>query len=350
MNNVLHTQNCIIQPVNDPEALSRDISWDVLRIDRIHPVVSGNKWFKLAPYLAKARQAGYRGLASFGGAWSNHLHALAFAAREAGRSSLGLVRGEEPPTLSQTLADARDMGMELIFLPRKTYGALSKGIDEGSMGNLLQEILAAAPQSSIHKKITWSDYLLIPEGGYGKPGMEGAAGIWSLIPQGVYTHLLCAVGTGTMMAGLITGARQGLAGPFRDTLPEEPQGETQDLKPHPDSPAIQVIGIPVLRNESSLEAEIRALLPTALKDAPIHLDHRFHGGGYAKTSSEQLAFMSSFYALTGIPTDIIYTSKLMHAAWSMVREGYFPPKSRILVIHSGGLQGNRSLKKGILPF
>jgi 1-aminocyclopropane-1-carboxylate deaminase len=347
MDNVLHTQNCIIQPVNDPEALSRDIGWDVLRIDRIHPVVSGNKWFKLAPYLAKARQEGYRGLASFGGAWSNHLHALAFAAREAGLSSLGLVRGEAPPTLSQTLADARDMGMELRFLTRKTYAELSKEIERGSIENSLQDILAAGMQSSRPPNIDWSDYLLIPEGGYGRPGAQGAAGIWSLVPQGVYTHLLCAVGTGTMMAGLMTGARKGPAGPFPDTLLEDPADDTQDLKAHA---ATQVIGIPVLRNESSLETEIRALLPTELRDEPIQLDHRFHGGGYAKTSSDQFAFMRAFYAQTGIPTDIIYTSKLMHAAWSLVREGYFSPKSRILVVHSGGLQGNRSLKKGILPF
>lgn len=378
MNNVTHTQNCIIQPVNDPDALSRDIRWDVLRIDRIHPVVSGNKWFKLAPYLHQAQQQGYRGLLSFGGAWSNHLHALAYAAREAGLASLGLVRGEEPSTLSHTLADARDMGMELLFLPRKTYAALSKGMDEGAMEHLLQEILAADPQPAVRAKISRGDYLVIPEGGYGKPGMEGAAAIWSLIPQGVYTHLLCAVGTGTMMAGLLTGASPGTAGSSQSELPEglpveradlevgreglpaerpDPAvgrvslpAETQDPEAQPTGHFTRIIGIPVLRNESSLEAEIRALLPPARRDVPVHLDHRFHGGGYAKTSSEQLDFMRAFHAQTGIPTDIIYTSKLMRATWSLLREGFFPPESRILVIHSGGLQGNRSLKMGILPF
>jgi 1-aminocyclopropane-1-carboxylate deaminase len=153
-----------------------------------------------------------------------------------------------------------------------------------------------------------------------------------------------------MMTGLLLGSAKGTI--LAQEVPGHTEPATEGNGRHPGAagPATGIIGIPVLRNTSSLEAEIRALLPRELKEAPIHLDHRFHGGGYAKTTNEQLAFMASFHAQTGIPTDIIYTSKLMRAVWTMIREGFFPPHSRILAIHSGGLQGNRSLKKGILPF
>jgi 1-aminocyclopropane-1-carboxylate deaminase len=320
MHNAENVQNCMIQPVNDQLADARQVEWDVLRIDQVHPIISGNKWFKLQPYIAYARAKGYRGLLSFGGAWSNHLHALAFAAREANLASVGIIRGEEPPVLNPTLEDARSWGMELKFVSREHFKLLAKAMGQSEYG-----------------QAHFEDFLPIASGGYGLPGMMGAAGIWEHIPKNTYTHILCAVGTGTMYAGLAAGL-YGLDRRKGDEFPGIP-GHTP-----------QIIGIPVLKNEPSLESEIRLLLPPELRECPVHLDHRFHGGGYAKIGTSQLEFMRALYESSRIPTDIVYTAKLMYAVRAMIHEGFFPTGSRVLAIHSGGMQGNRSLKKGILPY
>jgi 1-aminocyclopropane-1-carboxylate deaminase/D-cysteine desulfhydrase-like pyridoxal-dependent ACC family enzyme len=357
----------MIQPVIDKVAEAGQVGWDVLRIDQVHPVVSGNKWFKLQPYIGYARAKGYRGLLSFGGAWSNHLHALAYAAREAGLASAGIIRGEEPVFLSASLEDARSWGMELKFVSREHFKLLLENIGQWEYGperhspveRQVPSLLALSPgQGRIQ------DFLSIPQGGYGFPGMMGAAGIWEHIPKDTYTHILCAVGTGTMYAGLLAGLH-GLDrkkwNDFRGYPPSpgnkplhrpEQFWELNENIAKPGAPGLtpQIIGIPVLKNEPSLEAEIRLLLPPELRECPVHLDHRFHGGGYAKIGTSQLSFMRALYESAGIPTDIVYTAKLMYAVRAMIQEGFFPTGSRVLAIHSGGLQGNRSLKNGILPY
>ena len=135
-----------------------------------------------------------------------------------------------------------------------------------------------------------------------------------------YTTIIAAVGTGTMLAGLINAA-------------EAHQ---------------QVIGIPVLKNEASIEAEIKTLLKDSTK--PFTLLHNFHQGGYAKTNPALIAFMNQLWATEKIPTDIVYTGKLLMAVDSLLKENYFKEGSKILVIHSGGLQGNRSLPLGTLLY
>jgi 1-aminocyclopropane-1-carboxylate deaminase len=111
----------------------------------------------------------------------------------------------------------------------------------------------------------------------------------------------------------------------------------------------ELMGLPVLKSEG-LEEEISALLASAGVYEKVLLLRQFHGGGYAKTSPEQFAFMRSFYQETGVPSDMNYTSKLFQGIRQLIQQGAFPVGSRVLAIHSGGLQGNRSLKKGILPY
>jgi 1-aminocyclopropane-1-carboxylate deaminase/D-cysteine desulfhydrase-like pyridoxal-dependent ACC family enzyme len=313
----------MIQTVKDADSFPAEVALDVLRLDQLHPVVSGNKWFKLHPWINKARQEGYEGLASFGGPWSNHLHALAWAAREAGLRSVGYVRGYPPTGGNPLLYDLQSWGMELFYLAKKTFDAHAwhgPGAYQGP------DSLPALPGPAGDPRGRHS-FLVVPTGGYGREGMLGAARIWEYIPKGRYTHVYCAVGSGTMMAGLLTGRPMGESG-----MDDGPQ----------------IIGIPVMPDMGKLEAAIRQLLPGNGKSARISLDHRHHGGGYAKTSPELLAFMRTFYDRTGIPTDIIYTSKLMFAVERLQLEGVFAPGSRVLAIHSGGLQGNRSLPPGTL--
>jgi 1-aminocyclopropane-1-carboxylate deaminase/D-cysteine desulfhydrase-like pyridoxal-dependent ACC family enzyme len=113
--------SCIIQPVVPDARYRNDLEWDVLRTDLLHPVISGNKLFKLRLHLSGALREGKKGILTFGGAHSNHIHATAFAARAAGLASIGIIRGEEPANRSDTLRDAADWGMQLIFLSREEY-------------------------------------------------------------------------------------------------------------------------------------------------------------------------------------------------------------------------------------
>jgi 1-aminocyclopropane-1-carboxylate deaminase len=271
---------------------------DVLRLDLIHPVISGNKWFKLKGYLEDAARLGKNHILSFGGAYSNHIVATAAAAHSKGFSSTGLIRGEEPPHLSPTLLEAKKYGMRLVFINRDDYGR--KRIPEG---------LNAEPGTYV-----------VPEGGYGPIGAAGAADIAEFTDMSNYTHVVAAIGTGTMLAGLAMAAQN-----------------------------VQVIGIPVLKNLGTLPAEINMLLPTELQDQ-FQLINGYQFGGYAKYTSPLIRFMNNWYTETSIPSDFVYTGKVFFAVDDLVRQEFFPVNSSILVIHSGGLQGNQSLPKGELIF
>ena len=171
----------------------------------------------------------------------------------------------------------------------------------------------------LQNKQTNSTYF-VDEGGYGLLGAKGAATILSNEKTNSYSHIICAVGTGTMMAGLINAA----------------------------NPNQHVIGIPVLKNEAAIRIEITQLILN--KETPFTLLHDYHLGGYAKTNQAQFDFMNLLWATEKIPTDIVYTSKLFMAVKSLLANNYFSPTAKILIIHSGGLQGNRSLPAGTLLF
>jgi len=282
---------------------SSTIESSILRLDKLHPVVSGNKWFKLRYYIDEAISQSCSTLASFGGPYSNHLVALAYAANENNVKSIGYVRATKEDAITPSLLEAQTFGMQLEFVGRTHFQEIKN------------ELLKANQQTNIDK----GSIYFIDEGGYGTIGAKGAATILNADCKD-YTTIIAAVGTGTMLAGLINAA-------------EAHQ---------------QVIGIPVLKNEASIEAEIKTLLKDSTK--PFTLLHNFHQGGYAKTNPALIAFMNQLWATEKIPTDIVYTGKLLMAVDSLLKENYFKEGSKILVIHSGGLQGNRSLPLGTLLY
>lgn len=283
--------------VNDISFLfNKDISVSVLRLDQLHPVISGNKWFKLQGYLQEAKAQHKNNIITFGGAWSNHILATAAACRMSGLQATGIIRGEEPAVLSPTLIQAREWGMQLVFIPRSAYR------DKYIPGQYLTP-----------------DSYVIDEGGYGAPGAKGAAGIPGLCSTD-FTHYCCAVGTGTTMAGLINSAM----------------------------PRQNITGISVMKNNTGLEEMVGTLVIN--RHTNWQLLHDYHFGGYAKAGPGLFPFMNEFYNSTQIPSDFVYTGKLFYAVSDLIEKDYFAPGSKLLVIHSGGLQGNASLPKGTLIF
>lgn len=279
----------------------QQVETDMLRLDKIHAQISGNKWFKLKYYLEQAFQEKRSGLISLGGPWSNHLLAVAVAARETGLKSIGIIRGEAPAQPSETLEELKSLSMELVFVSRTAYRNRTQ---------LVTDLSTSYP-----------DYLVVDAGGEGPTGAKGAAEILSYVPDlDSYTHILCAVGTGTMLAGLALAA-----------------GKEQ-----------QVIGICSLKEKEEQTASILKWFP-ALENR-FEINTAFHFGGFARHTAELTDFMNMFYRQTGIPTDIVYTAKLCYAWKQFYLDNFFQPGSRVLLIHSGGLQGNRSLAPGILTF
>ncbi len=291
-------KNIPLQPIKSLS--TNNITTNLLRLDQLHPIVSGNKWFKLRYYLEEALLQQKSTIASFGGAYSNHIVALAFACKQQKLQAVGIIRGEESPNLSDTLKEATSYGMQLIYVSRSDF----------------------KDKKMIQQKMSDSAWYWINEGGYGINGALGAATILDTIDSSTYTDICCAVGTGTMIAGLIK------------------KSSNNQL----------VTGISALKNNFSITAEINELLSKDEQNKRYNIQHQFHFGGYAKHSNELIDFMNILWEKENIPTDIVYTGKLLFGVSMLLQTGYFSEGAKVLVIHSGGLQGNRSLTNGLLQF
>ena len=272
---------------------------DLLRLDLIHPVISGNKWYKLRYYLEDAIDKGFTEIASFGGAYSNYIVATACASQERNIKSVGFIRGEQTNPLSHTLQAAISYGMQLEFINRTQY---------------------QNKQIIIEQNADQTRYW-IPEGGYGILGAKGATSILDEVDLQKYTHIVAAVGSGTMIAGILNGSMSHQT----------------------------VIGISSQKNNFSLDNEVLQL--TAPENQyRLKMNHNYHFGGFAKHPSDLLDFMVEFWNKEMIPTDIVYTGKLLFAITDLLQKQYFKQGDKVLVIHSGGLQGNLSLPENSLPF
>lgn len=280
-----------------PVLQQQGISLSILRLDKIHPIITGNKWFKLRLYLEEVEKQNKETILTFGGAWSNHIVASAAVAQLYGYNSIGIIRGEEPTIYSATLNEAKKRGMQLHFISRENYKV-----------------------KKVPNEIELSGVYIIPEGGYGNIGAAGAATILDNFDKKKYTHFCCAAGTGTMAAGVLGAINH-----------------TQ-----------QLIVYSVLKGHNQLKGEIEKLTSTVGNNIVIEND--FHFGGYAKKNTELLDFMNDFYKKTTVPSDFVYTGKFFYGLMEYIKRGYFQKGSKILAIHSGGLQGNQSLDKGSLIF
>jgi len=262
----------------------------IKRLDLVHPQISGNKFFKLKYNLLAAQQQGYKKLLTFGGAYSNHIAATAYAAQCFGFDSLGIIRGEELASkpLNPTLSTAQQFGMQLQFVSREHYRRKQS-----------PDYLAQLQQD-------YPDYYVIPEGGTNTFAIQGCQEILNTQDRESYDLICCAVGTGGTIAGLI---------------------EASHSQQH-------LLGFSALKGDF-LSRELEKLT----EKRNWQITDQYCCGGYAKTTPELLQFIRTFEQQYDIPLEQIYTGKMLLGLTDLIQQGTFPKDHRILVIHSGGLQG-----------
>jgi 1-aminocyclopropane-1-carboxylate deaminase len=271
------------------------VSLHVKRDDLIDDVVSGNKLFKLHHHLQAFHAQNKQTLITFGGAFSNHLHATAYIGQALGIKTVGIIRAEphELKNLTPTLSDCQSWGMTLAPVSRSEYKLKQ---DSG----VVQKIANQYPD------IYW-----VPEGGAGELGVQGAQLILDGVDQSHYDVIVLACGTGTTLAGVIRAS-----------------------EPH-----VQVIGVPVLKGAKWMAAEVEQYLDAAMNNWQLVLDYHF--SGYGKWNDELLNFMADIQAQTGLPLDPVYTAKAFYGLVDLIRLKTINKGSRVLFIHTGGLQGAR---------
>ena len=270
------------------------VELEVLRLDQVHPTVSGNKFFKLKYNLEEALKQNHRQVLTFGGTYSNHIYATAAAAKLAGLQSIGIIRGEVSDEKNPTLRSAKDAGMVLKGISRELYRDKT---NPEYLGQLRQEL---------------GEFYLIPEGGTNALAIQGTTEILSN-SQFNFSHLATPIGTGGTFAGLANSI-----------LPQQ-----------------ELLGISALKGEG-IQEEMKLLLQThgIQPQGSVSIWTQYHHGGYAKWTSELIEFIHWFWESFGIPLDPIYTGKMAFACWDLLQKKYFNPGSRVLLIHTGGLQGN----------
>ena len=290
------------QPINIQ--FPNDISLTIKREDLIHPFVSGNKFRKLKYNLLQAKAENKTSLLTFGGAFSNHIAAVAYAGKEQGIKTIGIIRGDELFDKIQenpTLKFAQENGMQLEFVSRENYRLKS---DESYIENLKEK---------------FGDFYLVPEGGTNELAVKGCEEILTE-EDSVFNYVCCAVGTGGTISGLINSALSNQ----------------------------KILGFPALKGDF-LNDEIRIF---AQKDN-WNLISDYHFGGYGKINLELIEFINAFFEENKVPLDPIYTGKMVFGVIDLIHKNYFPPHSKILLIHTGGLQGiegmNIELKQKKLP-
>ncbi len=270
------------------------IELQVKRLDLIHDEVQGNKFFKLKYNLEKAKSEGHSTILTFGGAFSNHIYATAKAAEAEGFTAIGLIRGEPMDPLNHTLDQAEKSGMALHFIDRTSYRRKAE-VD------FIEDL---------HQK--FGSFYLIPEGGTNQLAIQGSSEILMETDR-KSTHICTSIGTGGTFAGLANSVHQ-----------------NQNL-----------LGFSSLKGDF-IHSEIQNILTQHQLNPKVAYQtfDQFHFGGYGKYNQSLIEFIWWFFETFGIILDPIYTGKMAFGIWDLIGKNYFSDGSKILMIHSGGLQGN----------
>ena len=278
-----------------PLSFPNNIELYIKREDLLHPIISGNKFRKLKYNIQEAKRLGHSTLLTFGGAFSNHILAVAGAGAEFGFSTIGVIRGEEIEYKiheNPTLLKAQELGMKFYFVSRSDY----REKENTNFKEKLQTI--------------FGNFYLIPEGGTNNLAIKGCEEILTKEDKEWFSHVVCSVGTGGTLSGLINSSNKNQ----------------------------YIIGFSSLKG-SFLSDVIRNFV----SNNNWEINDEYHFGGYGKVSNELINFLNSFYTQTSIPLDPVYTGKMVFGVLDKIKEGYFPENSKILIIHTGGLQGIKGM-------
>ena len=279
--------------ISHPLFLEKEIQLSIKRIDLIHPYISGNKFYKLKYNILEALKQNTNTILTFGGAYSNHISATAFAAQQKGFKSIGIIRGEETFPLNHTLTFSKDCGMKIYYISRKEYR--KKHTDSFI--------------KSLQKKL--GRFYQIPEGGTNKFAIQGTSEILDV--KDTQNYICSAIGTGGTISGIINSS----------------------------SDNQKVLGFPAIKGYENLEKDIKKW--SNKQNWKLITDYHF--GGYAKISEELIQFVKDFYHTHNIPLDAVYTGKMLFGIIDLIKKDFFPKGSSVLAIHTGGLQGNQGLNE-----
>lgn len=267
----------------------------IKREDQLHSIISGNKLRKLKYNLEEAKRQNKSCLLTFGGAFSNHILAVAGAGNEFGFATIGIIRGEELEhkiSENPTLLRAQDLGMKFHFVTRSQYRNKEEVTFLDSLKN------------------KFGDFFLVPEGGTNSFAIKGCEEILTASDKSFFTHITCAVGTGGTISGIINSSI-----------------EKQ-----------QIIGFSSLKG-----AFLSDVIRNFVNKTNWNIIEDYHFGGYGKINDELVSFLNLFYNHTSIPLDPVYTGKMVFGVMDLINKGYFLPNSKILMIHTGGLQGIKGM-------
>lgn len=278
--------------IKEPLLEQRGVEVWLKREDLNHPLASGNKCRKLKYNLIEAKKQGHTKLLTFGGAYSNHIYAVAGVGKAEGFETIGVIRGEEHVELNPTLQFAKDQGMRFYYMDRSTY----RKKESEEVIHLLKQL--------------YGDVYLIPEGGTNELAIKGCTEIVPEISID-YDYLCCPMGTLGTLAGLIIGST----------------GKGT------------VLGFSIMKGRFEMDKIYELLTPQQYEAGDFLFIWDYHMGGYAKTKPELFDFMVEFEKKHGILLEPVYTGKMMYGIWQMVRSGFFKPGSKVVAIHTGGLQG-----------
>jgi len=300
-------KNATLEQINHPLFQLHNIKVSIKRDDLIHPIISGNKWRKLKANIGFVKAYHKRGIVSFGGSYSNHIHALAYACYLQGIDAHLIIRGEPENADNFTLSWAKHWRATLHFVDRKTYRQRQEV-------NYLSGLAQQFPEHHI-----------IPEGGSNVLALQGVGEVITELNQQIeFDTLMLPVGSGGTIAGLINA----------------------DKNQH------TLLGVAVLKNADYLRNDIINLLPQESKTSEKwQLLTEFHRGGYARFSATDSQRIIEFIKTTGIPFEPVYSGKMLLAFLDLLEQGYFKGNQHIVLLHTGGLQGLGGLaeRKIIVP-
>jgi len=299
---IFQLNKSINQPIKLPE--KQGVELFLKREDTIHKHISGNKYRKLKYNIEESKKLGFKTMLTFGGAYSNHITATAFAGKKFGFKTIGIIRGDELKDKIQenpTLLFAESCGMQFKFVSRVLFR-------EKHTTEFIETL-----------KQEFEDFYLLPEGGTNNLAIKGCEEI--LTDDDASFNFVCsAVGTGGTISGIINSSKMNQ----------------------------KVLGFPALKG-SFLKEDISKFV--SKENWKIISDYHF--GGYAKVNAELIHFINQFKMDNNIQLDPIYTGKMMFGIFDLIKKGYFLKGSKILAIHTGGLQGisgmNAILKQKKMP-